>query len=248
MGGIYMNIILCEDNSRQRKEFEDIITNEINNLDFKIALSTNNPNKVIKHVEDNSASNFIYFLDIDLQSDINGIELAKKIRKYDSSGYIIFLTAHAELTLLTFQYKVRAMDYILKGDNHLIRQKIHDCITQICTDISTSKNKKTNIIPIDIGNNLVFFDLDEVLFFETADTEHKIRIHTSTGYSEFYGTLKDIESTLTPSYYKPHRSYLVNTKKIKSIDKENLIIHMNNGEMCYVASRYLKGLLQKCLK
>lgn len=243
-----MNIILCEDSSRQRKEFEDIITNEISNLDFKIVLSTNNPHKVVKHVEDNSTGNFIYFLDIDLQSDINGIELAKRIRKYDPSGYIIFLTGHAELTLLTFQYKVRAMDYIIKGDNHVVKQKIHDCITQICDDIANSKNKKTNLIPIDIGNNLVFFDLDEVLFFETADTEHKIRIHTPTGYSEFYGTLRDIETTLTPSYYKPHRSYLVNTKKIKSIDKENLIIHMINGETCYVASRYLKGLLQKCLK
>ncbi|WP_294348290.1 LytTR family DNA-binding domain-containing protein [uncultured Clostridium sp.] len=243
-----MDIILCEDNLHQRRDIEKIITNEIKDLDFKIALSTNNPNEVIKHVEDNSSNNFIYFLDIDLQNSINGIELAKLIRKYDSSGYIIFLTAHAELTLLTFQYKVRAMDYILKGDSKTVQEKIHDCLSQICTDIANSKNKKSNIIPIDIGNNLVFFDLDDVLFFETADTEHKIRIHTSTGYSEFYGTLKDIETNLTPSYYKPHRSYLVNTKKIKSIDKENLIIHMLNGETCYVASRYLKGLLQKCLK
>jgi len=242
-----MDIIICEDNSHQRKDIETLITNEIESLDLKIVLSTSNPNAVIKHVENNNSSNLIYFLDIDLQNNINGIELAKMIRKYDPTGYIIFLTAHAELTLLTFQYKVRAMDYIIKGDPAIVRQKIRDCFNQICIDVSNSKNKKSNIIPIDIGNNLVFFDLDDVLFFETADTEHKIRVHTSTGYSEFYGTLKDIKTALTPSYYKPHRSYLVNTKKIKSIDKENLIIHMVNGETCYVASRYLKGLLQKCL-
>ena len=107
-----MKIIICEDDLSQRKNLENIITNEINASNFNICLSTGNPYEVINFVENNYTESFIYFFDVDLGHSINGIELAKRVRKYDSLGYIIFLTAHAELTMLTFQYKVRAMDYI----------------------------------------------------------------------------------------------------------------------------------------
>ncbi|MDD6769633.1 LytR/AlgR family response regulator transcription factor [Inconstantimicrobium porci] len=239
-----MKIIICEDDLSQRKNLENIITNEINASNFNICLSTGNPYEVINFVENNYTESFIYFFDVDLGHSINGIELAKRVRKYDSLGYIIFLTAHAELTMLTFQYKVRAMDYILKVDTEIIKSKIADCFKQICEDISNKK--KSNMLPIQIGSNIELVNVDNILFFETANTEHKIRIHTTTGYSEFYGTLKDLQAMLPPYFYKPHRSYIVNTKMIKSVDKQSLIIHMKNDEICYVASRYLKGLLSKC--
>lgn len=243
-----IKIILCEDNHQQRKQIESIINEELETQDMSIALSTDDPHTIIKYVESAKEDTFIYFLDIDLQSDINGIELAKMIRKYDPRGYIIFLTSHTELTLLTFQYKVQALDYIIKADRETVATRIKECLNEVLNNLKYTKIKDTNMIPIDIGNNIVFFDLNEILFFETSSKEHKIRVHTCNGQSEFYGALKDVEKQVSSSYYKPHRSYLVNTAKIKSIDKKNLIINMVNGETCYVASRYLKGLMQKCLK
>lgn len=241
-----MNIIICEDNLKQRKELESIINTEIEDFNFRISLSTDNPYDVLNYSNKNSNNISLYILDIDLKSDINGLELAKRIRENDCSSYIVFVTAHPELTFLTFQYKVRALDYIIKGNLSVLKRSLHDCFTQICDDLLISKNKEKNSILIDTGNAIVFIDLSDVLFFETADIDHKIRIHTESGFYEFYGTLKDTEQKLTSSYYKTHRSYLVNVKKIKSIDKENLIIHMTNGEICYLTSRYLKGLLEKC--
>ena len=103
-------------------------------------------------------------------------------------------------------------------------------------------------ISIEVGNNVVLLDFDDILFFETSGKEHKISVHTFTGQTEFYGTLKNIEKTVSSDFYKTHRSYLVNTKKIKSIDKSNMVIEMINDEICYVSLRYLKGLLKKCLQ
>ncbi|CDM68169.1 two component transcriptional regulator, LytTR family [Clostridium bornimense] len=242
-----LDIIICEDNTTQRKNLESIIENEVRSAHIKIALSTNNPNEVIQYVQDSKSQNFIYFLDIDLQSNINGLELSKILRQHDPMGYIVFLTSHAELTLLTFQYKVRAMDFIIKADTNMIKDRIVDCINEAFNDLKNIKVQNTNTIPINIGNNITFFDMDDILFFETSSKEHKIRIHTTSGHSEFYGSLKDIETKLSSDFYKPHRSYIVNTKKIKSIDKDQLIINMINGEICYVSSRYLKGLLKKCM-
>ena len=242
-----IDIIICEDNNNQRKEIESIINSESKNLNSNIVLSTANPNEVLNYINNCKLNSFIYFLDIDLKSNMNGLELAKLIRKSDPRGYIIFLTAHAELTLLTFQYKVQAMDFIIKGDINVIKPRILDCIKEVYTTLNNAKIKNNNTIALDIGDNIIFYNLDDILFFETASKEHKIRIHTTTGQSEFYGTLKSIENIVSSDFYKTHRSYLINTKKIKSIDKSNLIVHMVNDEICYVSSRYLKCLIQKCL-
>ena len=240
------NIIICEDNANQRKELDSIITNEIKNFDFKIELSTGNPHDVINHI-DNNTSSFIYFLDVDLNSDLNGFQLAQLIRTHDPNGYIIFLTGHAELTLLTFQYKVQALDYIVKGDINLLKTKIADCFNAIHNSLNAAKTKINNKISIDVGNNVIFLDFKDILFFETSGKEHKISVHTLSGQTEFYGTLKNIETTVSTDFYKVHRSYLVNTTKIKSIDKRKMVIEMINGEMCYVSLRYLRGLLKKCI-
>lgn len=240
------NIIICEDNAHQRKEVEFIITNEIKNFDCKIELSTSNPHDVINHI-DNSADSFVYFLDVDLNSDLNGFQLAQLIRNHDPNGYIIFLTGHAELTLLTFQYKVQALDYIVKGDINILKTKITDCFNAIHNTLNAAKTKNNNKFPINLGNNVIFLYFDDILFFETAGTEHKILVHTLSGQTEFYGTLKNIEATVSNDFYKVHRSYLVNTKKIKSIDKRKMVVEMINGEMCYVSLRYLRGLLKKCI-
>ena len=240
------NIIICEDNANQRKELEYIIINEIKNFACEIALSTSDPHDVINHI-DNSPSSFIYFLDVDLNSDLNGFQLAQLIRTHDPNGYIIFLTGHAELTLLTFQYKVQALDYIVKGDINLLKTKIADCFNAIHNSLNAAKAKINNKISIDVGNNVIFLDFKDILFFETSGKEHKISVHTLSGQTEFYGTLKNIETTVSTDFYKVHRSYLVNTTKIKSIDKRKMVIEMINGEMCYVSLRYLRGLLKKCI-
>ncbi|OOM79826.1 LytTR family DNA-binding domain-containing protein [Clostridium sp. BL-8] len=240
-----LNVIICEDNAVQRKEIESII-NGISDFHDEIALSTDNPKEVLTYI-DNTAESFIYFLDVELNADLNGFELAHLIRTIDTTGYIIFLTAHAELTLLTFQYKVQALDYIIKGNSNILKEKILDCFKAVNNCLNISKSKINNKIPIDIGNNIVFWNFDDILFFETAGKGHKISIHTKSGQSEFYGTLKNIEKNVSSDFYKTHRSYLINTKKIKSINKSSMVVEMINGEICYVSIRYLKGLLRKCL-
>ena len=240
------NIIICEDNEMQRNTLISILKKEIKNYNCKIIMSTDNPHKVINRIN-NREESYIYFLDVDLNSDINGFQLAQLIRTYDPNGYIIFLTAHAELTLLTFQYKVQALDYIIKGDSELIELRIVECLNVIQDNINSAKESNKNKISIDLGTNVIFLDYNDILFFETARTEHKIAVHTVNGEYEFYGTLKNIENNLSSDFCKSHRSYLVNTKKIKSIDKKNMTVEMINGEICYVSLRYMKGLLTKCI-
>lgn len=243
-----LDIVICEDNSKQRKEIENIIMDEMTNLKHKtnIALSTNSPEEVIKYLENSNDKTLIYFLDVELGAKINGIELGKLIRKYDPKGYIIFVTSHSELTLLTFQYKVQALDYLIKGDYEYMKNRIIECIEEAHRDYKNIKLLERTVFQANFGSRVINFNFDDILFFETTDTDHKIRIHTCEEQLEFYGTMREIEKRLPLYFYKPHRSYIINSKKIKLIDKDKLMIYMINNETCYIASRFLKELLKKC--
>lgn len=148
---------------------------------------------------------------------------------------------------MTFKYKVQAFDYILKVDDSILRENIYKCLLEIENNYKKINADKRKSMPIKIGSKITNFNMDEILFFETTEIDHKLRMHTEKGVFEFYGRLKDIESQVSTDYYKSHRSYLVNTNKIKAIDKKDLIIHMVNDDTCLVSKRYLKGLISICI-
>lgn len=106
-----LSIFVCEDNNEQREKFTKIIQNLIliENFDMELKLSTSKPDDILDYLAENDVSG-LYFLDIDLKSSINGIELASMIRQYDPRGFIVFITTHSEMSYLTFIYKVEAMD------------------------------------------------------------------------------------------------------------------------------------------
>ena len=239
-----MDVIICEDNNIQRTKLESVIIEEINssNLNINISQSTSNPKEIIEYISISENKNFIFFLDIELNSDLNGIELAHIIRKYAPQGYIVFVTSHAELTLLTFEYKVQVMDYILKFNSKILRSEISECLIEAYNDCKNVNNIGKRYISIDVGNKVVNFNADDILFFET-ERDHKISIHSFDEHIEFYCSLKKIEKLMPPYFYKVHRSYIVNTRNIKSIDKNTLTIEMANGANCYISKRYMKGLL-----
>ena len=62
------------------------------------------------------AETAVYFLDIQLHSDIDGIELASMIRQNDPRAFIIFTTTHSETAMTTFRYQVEPLDFLIKDD------------------------------------------------------------------------------------------------------------------------------------
>lgn len=246
-----LKVIICEDNIRQREQIKKAIesTIEDNSLDLNISLCTDNPESVIAYLEQNSAGVGVYFLDIELNSKMNGLALAQFIRKHDPYGYIIFITTHSELACMTFEYKVEAMGFIPKDElillNNKIRDNLLDAYNKYNNKFHGKSENKNDFITIDTVGKKINIKLEDILFFETVTSIHKIRIHTFDKQIEFYSSIKDLKDRLNDDFYQSHRSYLVNVKNIKQIDKKRFLIHMKNNEECYVSIRQLMGLVKK---
>ncbi len=242
-----LNVIVCEDNNVERSKITQIIKNTIvrYEMDMKIQLSTGNVNDVLVYLYKNNSTG-IYFLDVDLKSKINGIALAERIRKYDPNAFVVFVTTHAEMSFLTFEYKVEAMDYIIKDDFDKIKKRIVSCIQTAYERYhqKTTKNKSDKIFDINLDDKIISIKYKDILFFETSQKAHKVRVHEFNRQLEFYGTLKEIEKKLDDRFYKCHRSYVVNVDNIKTINKKDRVVVMKNNEECFVSVRYLKGLIK----
>lgn len=240
-----IKVFICEDNKRQREKFTETIENSIiiENFDMEVALSTENPDDIIIYLKNNNVSG-LYFLDVDLKSNINGIKLAELIREYDPRGFIVFVTTHAEMSYLTFIYKVEAMDYIIKDNYQNVNARIHQCIINAnkkYTSKTTAIQKNFNIKAKD---KIINVEYDKILFFETSTIIHKVILHAIDRQIEFYSNMKNIEENLDDRFYRCHRSFLVNKDNIKEIDISNKIIKMINDETCQASTRLIKGLLK----
>ncbi|MEN8905438.1 MAG: LytTR family DNA-binding domain-containing protein [Clostridiales bacterium] len=241
-------IIICEDSKLHRKKIKDFIKDIIakNNYAYTLALVTGNPNEVINFSKENQNDKNIYFLDIDLKSEINGIKLAELVRINDLYSHIVFITNHIEMSFLSFKYKIQATDFISKDNFTSIKNNIYECLEYIHNTFISLEKNKTNQLIIKCNNRIINIEQENILFIESSTKNpHKLIIHEKNRQLEFSGSLKEIFIQLNNDFYRCHRAFIVNTKKIKEIDKKNRLIHLINGETCISSFRLIKGLLKE---
>ena len=238
-----LHIYVCEDDAAQREAVVQIIHNTVlmEELDMQLALDTADPHELLEAVR-NSRVTGIYFLDIDLKCDMNGMQLARQIRKFDPRCFIIFITAHSELSYMTFQYQVEAMDFVLKDNPAEAKVKIRECLLHAWERHTLQTNKVCKTYTIRIGERKISVDYQDILFFETSGNIHKVVLHAKDRQIEFSGTMKDLENTLDDSFVRCHRSFLVNRNNIKEVDTKTRTICFVNGETCLMSTRMMKGI------
>ena len=243
-----ISVFICEDNAVQRKQLEAVVYSYIvaKDCDLEVALSTSDPIKLLTHLEQNPKQNSLYILDVDLQHEIDGIVLASKIREHDIHGKVVFVTAHDELSYLTFRYKVEALDYIIKDDSGNTVKKLWECLDFVYDKYQNNAHslsfQKNDFYQVKTNFGVRNIPIDEVLFFESSKISHKLILHTKTSRIEFYGTLSDVINA-HPNLYRSHKSFVINVKNIRAIYKSEQQVEMVNGEVALVTVKKIKGLL-----
>lgn len=211
---------------------------------ISLVLTASKPEEVLDYLRNNRVD--CYFLDIELGSSINGMDLASMIREQDPLANIIFISMHADKLKLTFKYKLAALDFIVKDDEHdsLVVQVEEALQAAFAKYQQLGQSVEMNFIQIEVGNRITNIDYDDIYYFETSAQTHKIILHKVNGYYEFYGRLKEFAS-IDERFYQCHKSYIVNLHHIKYIDKQKREITMVNNNICYVSLRKIKELQAK---
>ena len=238
-----IDIYICEDNQKQLNLFKKYILNTIliEEMDMKIALATSDPHALLDKIL-TAENTGLVFLDIDLKSDMDGLELAQRIRQIQPRCFIIFITSHSEMSFLTFQYKVEALDFIIKDTQEHIKSKIHECLLDVEHKYTSLNNKINRAFVIRQNDRCITIDYNDIICFETSGNIHKVLLHAKKRVIEFSGQLKEVEKQLDYRFYRCHRSYIVNRDNITEVDFTAMTVSMNNGETIPVSVRLKKGL------
>ncbi|MHC9533462.1 LytTR family transcriptional regulator DNA-binding domain-containing protein [Dellaglioa sp. L3N] len=213
-------IVLCEDQIVQLNQLEIIVQNYIlfhNDL-FKIQLKTQGPTEVIEYLEKFNPKQGIYFLDIDLENSIDGIDLAEKIRESDVQAKIIFVTTHDEMIPLTVQRRVETLGFILKDqplDDY--RAEVVELLTLARQRIDATRDSQQRAFTFSIGSQTFSIDRQDIYFIEPSNLPHRVFLNTKNGRYEFYGNLNDLEEK-QPMLFRINRNCLVNLKNMTEIN------------------------------
>lgn len=230
-------IYICDDMAGELIKYKNIVEESLNEnkFDGEIVFAGRDPYELLSYLRLHKQRS-LYFLDVDLGQDINGIELGKLIRGYDERGYISIVTTHDEMLHYTIRLRMEAMDYIIK-DKDNTKERITECIREALQREETGKGDKIEKLNIRSGNNLYSFSRNDIYFMEAK--EHDIRLITRTGRAIIKNvTLKSIQNDLPDAFFQCHRSCIVNLERISHINEYTL--HFDNGLTCKVSAR-LKG-------
>lgn len=237
-----LRVIICEDDHIQNQ----LLFNEISKYamfhepSIEIVLCAKNPYDVLTYIEKHKVD--CYFLDIELNTDIDGLDLASEIRKTDPLATIIFITTHADRLKLTFKYKLAALDFIVKDTPEQISLQIKEAL-----QVAFLKYKQIGVtdysstIQIQIGSRVKNIHIQDIYYIETSPTPHKLTLYERNGFYEFYGKLKDFEA-LDTSFYRCHKSYFINLHHVKEFNKKQRTVTMTNGGSCEVSFRAIQDL------
>jgi len=230
-----LKVYIVEDDNNQRERLTNFIDKIIkkSNLDLEIALSTGNIKEFICNVE-GKGKRGLYFLDIDLGNDVHGLDLAQFIRKHDPNGYIVFVTTHSELSVLTFKYKVEAMDFIVKDDFKGMEVRVEECLLKADEQEKGNSEIFKDIFIVDMGEKSIGYEKENIIFFEENNNHEKVILHGVNRQIEFNGNIKAIKENIGENFFMVSRTALINLDKAEAIVGNSNYITMKNGEKCKI--------------
>lgn len=240
-------IYICEDNLTLLQSYKNIIDKILlmEEYDMQVQAAVTTPEELLQAAKqyqtEYEGRDGFYLLDIDLHADIDGFDLAKEIRSFDSRCFIVFITTHSELAMLTFKYQIEAMDFILKDENWTIGPKLNACMEAALNRHNSSA--ETAKLVFKSGSHTIQVEQEHILYITSSPIAHKVQLVMKNGVKEFYSSLNDCEESLGKDFIRCHKAFIVNTSHIVQVDRKKLTITLSNGESIIASTRGINRVL-----
>lgn len=227
-----MKIAICDDDKQSLELIVGIVEDYMQLRDIQLSYMTFT---CFDDLLDTVDEYDLFFLDCKMPG-IDGLEFARMIRrKCGEEKGIVFITAYSDFVYEAFE--VRTHRYILKP---IQPEKIFEAIDFY---ISNSFSSKKLLVKIDGRNHVI--DLKDVYYIEASRKD--VYIFLEDTFVVCHRTITSLNKELAPlGFYRVHRSYIVNTDKVKSFDKR--IIVLANGEKIFMSPKNYNDFCEHYLK
>lgn len=198
-----LRIALCDDETAARDalriQLENVLIEGKEDVVYEFSSGTNAASWLEKHPGEID----LLFLDVEMKN-LNGMETAEKIRRFNENLIIVFVTGHADYVF--DGYRVGALDYMLKP---VAMSKLKEVLSRVREKIS---QEKMQTYVIKNADGTWRFHLQDILYFYSD--KRKVILVTSNGEYPFYARLDDIENSLDGRFIRIHQRFLINPARV----------------------------------
>lgn len=155
-------------------------------------------------------------LDIEM-GGMNGVELAKRLRRMGAGLQLVFVTGFMEY--ISEGYDVEALHYLMKP---VTGEKIELVLDRAVERIGAREKELALALP----DGAVRVPLYEIRYLEVQ--KNYVTVHAREDY-RVKKTLNELEGELDDSFFRVHRSYIANLRFIRKILKTEVILKDNTA-------------------
>ena len=172
----------------------------------------------------------VLFLDVYMKK-MNGMELAKEIRKFDRDVQIVFLTGVSDYVFEG--YEIGAVRYLLKPiEQEKLSETMWVCLEKL-------KQKSDDYISFKYQGEMVRLLRSDIFYVEVYG--HYLRMVTKTGILEWKDSLQSMRERLdVRRFVEANRSTIVNMEYVSKITREECLLE--DGTCIHVSKGAYKSL------
>ncbi|MFT5885756.1 MAG: DNA-binding LytR/AlgR family response regulator [Arcticibacterium sp.] len=211
--------IILEDDKLARIALERLC---LNHKSVKHIASFEKASDALLFLEENEID--LIWLDVEMD-EMNGFDFLNKLAVLPA---VIMTTASTEYAYEAFQYSI--VDYIHKP---ITKPRLNMAIEKVLEKMNSSEEviASTSIdstmdsdnIYIKVDRKFVRLKKTDISFIENFGDY--VKIFTESKTFVVLTQLKILEKKLGPSFFRVHRSYIINLNKILDVDENNLVIN-----------------------
>ena len=213
-----MRIAICDDEQKQIEYLTSLVSSWGNKTSVTCTIDTfqSAESFLFDYAEDKNRD--ILLLDIEM-GGMNGVDLAKTIRRTNDAIQIIFITGFPDF--IAEGYEVSALHYLMKP---VLPEKLHTVLDKAAANLAKSEKR----LSITYDRQTDFVPLSQIMYIEAQ--KQYILIHTISETYRMKGSLSDMEKQLDEYFIKCQRSFVVNLRYVTRI-KNDCVLLKNGSEV-----------------
>jgi two-component system, LytTR family, response regulator len=203
--------------------------------------------EALRRLNDSHEDYHALFIDVRMP-DLDGLELARTLRRFASPPAIVFVTAYEDAAVEAFE--LRAIDYLVKP---VSRWRLDEAIERIGAvsevEVHELAPEDDEIVPVDslAAGTTRLVERSSILYL-CASGDY-VRVVTGDGRFLMRGSLSDIASRWEPlGFVRVHRQYVVNLRRAVEIRPQlngTAILIFPGGKEVPVARREVAELRRR---
>lgn len=228
-----ISLAICDDENIEREYLQQLVADwaKSKNLRLKLLLYPSAEAFLFAYWD---LSVDIALLDIRM-GDMDGIALAKRLRQEDNRVQIVFITGLPDF--IADGYEVDALHYLMKPVSN-------EKLTYVLDRAVQRLAMKESMVLLPLKDGIRRLSVASIRYIEAFS--HDLLIHTDQSYFSVKITMNEMGKTLGPEFFRCHRSFLVNMRRVRKITKNSL--EMDNGDVLPLSRKLVTKAMEAFLE